>query len=165
MRSSSETFERVLAIDPSTRGFGFAVMEGPEQLVDWGVKGVKGDKNRESLKRTIQLIERYRPDVIVVEDCQHKSSRRSLRVRHLLKAILVLASRKKVRVRRVSRSAVKKTLSQDRAPTKHQIASEIAKRFPELAPRLPRARKAWMGEDDRMSIFDSVSLALTFLLS
>ena len=28
---------RVLAIDPSTRGFGFAVLEGLEKLVDWGV--------------------------------------------------------------------------------------------------------------------------------
>ena len=25
----------VLAIDPSTRGFGFAVFEGPNQLIDW----------------------------------------------------------------------------------------------------------------------------------
>jgi hypothetical protein len=37
----------------------------------------------------------------------------------------------------------------------------IAKRFPELAPRLPRFRKPWMSEDYRMSIFDAVAMALT----
>lgn len=165
MRYSSANIARVLAIDPSTRGFSFAVMEGPERLIDWGEKEVKGDKNRESLRRVTQLIERYHPDLIAVEDCQHKSSRRRLRVRQLLNAILRLASRRNVRVRKVSRSAIKKTLSQDRAPTKHKIASEIAKRFPELAPRLPPLPKPWMSEDNRMSTFDSVSLALTSLLS
>ena len=162
MRSSSATIKRVLAIDPSTRGLGFAVMEGPDQLIDWGIKVVKGDKNGESLKRVIQLIERYHPDVIVVEDYQHKRSRRTPRVRHLLKAISVFASSKKVRVRKVSRSAIKKALSQGSARTKHHIACQIAYRFPELAPRLPRVRKPWMSEDLRMSIFDSVALALTY---
>ena len=28
---------RILAIAPSTRGFGFAVLEGQDTLVDWGV--------------------------------------------------------------------------------------------------------------------------------
>ena len=36
---------RILAIAPSSRGFGFAVLEGQEKLVDWGVKSIKGDKN------------------------------------------------------------------------------------------------------------------------
>jgi hypothetical protein len=136
-------------------------MEGPERLIDWGTKGVRGDKNRESLKHVAQLIERYRPDVIVIEDCQHKSARRRVRVRHLVNAIALIASIRKLRVRRVSRSTIKKTFTQGGAAAKHQIASEIAKRFPELAPRLPPVRKPWMSEDNRMSIFDSVSLALT----
>lgn len=152
---------RVLALDPSTKGVGFAVMEGSEHLIDWGVKIVSRDKNRECLKQAEELIGLYRPDVLVIEDHEHKSSHRSLRVRILLKAILVLASKEKVKARRVSRSAVKKALSQYVAPTKRQIAIEIAKRFPELAPRLPRLRKPWMGEDERMSIFAAIALAET----
>ena len=162
MKSPSATLKRVLAIDPSPRGFGFAVMEGPERLIDWGTKGVRGDKNRESLKHVAQLIERYRPDVIVIEDCQHKSARRRVRVRQLVNAIVLIASIIKLRVRRVPRSTVKKTFTQHGAATKHQIASEIAKRFPELNPRLPPVRKPWMSENNSMSIFVSVSLALTY---
>jgi len=46
--------------------------------------------------------------------------------------------------------------------TAEAIAMAIAKRFPELAPRLPRFRKPWMSEDYRMSIFDAVGLGLAF---
>jgi hypothetical protein len=35
---------RVVAIDPATRGFGFAVLEGANRLIDWGVKETKTDK-------------------------------------------------------------------------------------------------------------------------
>ncbi len=30
--------ERVLAIDPNSRGFGFAVLEGGARLIDWGIR-------------------------------------------------------------------------------------------------------------------------------
>lgn len=37
------TLKRVLAIDPNSRGFGFAVLEGPDRLIDWGVVHVRAD--------------------------------------------------------------------------------------------------------------------------
>jgi hypothetical protein len=57
---------------------------------------------------------------------------------------------------------VKQAFSESGASTKHEIAVAIAKRFPELAPRLPRFRKPWMSEDYRMSIFDAVAFGVTF---
>ena len=57
---------RVLAIDPSTRGFGFAVLEGPNRLIDWGVKETKIDKNRRSLKLIDELVNDYQPYAMVV---------------------------------------------------------------------------------------------------
>ena len=35
---------RILAIAPSFRGFGYAVLEDNDTLVDWGVKTVQGNK-------------------------------------------------------------------------------------------------------------------------
>jgi RNase H-fold protein (predicted Holliday junction resolvase) len=55
---------RVLAIDPSTRGFGFAVLEGPNRLIDWGVKETKKNKNARTLKLIDELIDRYLPSVM-----------------------------------------------------------------------------------------------------
>jgi Holliday junction resolvasome RuvABC endonuclease subunit len=156
---------RVLAIDPSTRGFGFAVFEGPERLVDWGVRETKTDKKRRSLKLIAELIEQYQPSVIVVEDYEAKGSRRCQRVGELIKDISKLALKRKIRVRSFSRAKVNQAFSVSGASTKYEIALDIAKRFPELAPRLPRFRKPWMSEDYRMSIFDAVGFGLTFLHS
>jgi Holliday junction resolvasome RuvABC endonuclease subunit len=153
---------RVLAIDPTTKGFGFAVMEGPESLIDWGVKEVKDNKDACCLKQIANLIVHYEPDVIVVEDYAAKGCRRCQRVRLLIRDTFKLALEKKIKIHSVSRRAVRAAFSQFGAHTKHEIASAIVKRFPELAPRQPPYRKPWMSEDDRMSIFDAVALALTF---
>jgi Holliday junction resolvasome RuvABC endonuclease subunit len=155
---------RVLAIDPSTRGFGFAVLEGPNQLIDWGVKETKKNKNARSLKLIAGLIDRYQPSVVVVEDYTEKGSRRCRRIQELINDISKLAAKRKIRVRSFSRVKVKQAFSQSGAPNKYDIAVAITKRFAELAPRLPRFRKPWMSEDYRMSIFDAVALGLTFLL-
>jgi len=152
----------VLAIDPSTRGFGFAVLEGPNRLIDWGVKETKTDKNRRTLKIIAELIDQYEPSVIVLEDYAGKGSRRCLRVAELIDEISKLAVRRKVKVRSISRADLRQSFADSGARTKYEIATAIAKRFPELAPRLPRFRKPWMSEDYRMSIFDAVALALTF---
>jgi len=162
MNLSSRKEVRVLAIDPSTRGFGFAVLEGPSRLIDWGVKETRSNKNTKSLKLIADLIERYQPTAIIVEDIAGKGSRRCRRVGELINAISKLASKREIRVRSFSRAKVKQVLSESGASTKHESAVAIAKRFPELAPRVPRFRKPWMSEDYRMSIFDAVALALTF---
>jgi Holliday junction resolvasome RuvABC endonuclease subunit len=149
-----------LAIDPATRGFGFAVLEGPERLIDWGVKETKTDKKRRTLKLVGELIEWYRPNIIVLEDTGAQVSRRCNRVEELIEAIAKLAAQSNVKTRRVSKSEIREVFAECPAQTKHEIAIAIGKRFPELAPRVPPFRKPWMSEDYRMSIFDAVALAL-----
>ena len=152
---------RILAIAPSTRGFGFAILEGQDTLVDWGVKTVKGDKNVQSLAKVKKLIAHYQPGVLVLEDASAKNSRRSPRIRKLSQQIIKLAEARKMIVKLFSRDQVMKTFIADGQGTKHVLAEIIAKRFPEeLGSRLPPKRKPWMSEDSRMNIFDAVALAL-----
>jgi len=154
---------RVLALDPSSRGTGFAVLEGPELLIDWGVKApAKEDKNAHAIQQVAELAEFYSPDVIAVEDYAGKGSRRCLRIQQLLKTIGDLAVQSGFTSYSYSRSVVKKVFTQYGAFNKHQIAAAIASQFPELAPWMPPVRKCWMSEDYRMSIFDAVAFALTF---
>lgn len=150
---------RILAIAPSTRGFGFAVLEGQETLVDWGVKSVKGDKNAESLVKVKALIAHYQPGVLVLQDTKH--SRRSPRIRALSKRIISIAATRKVRVALFLREKVMQVFFADAQGTKYALAQILAKRFPEeLASRLPPKRRPWMSEDSRMDIFAAVALAL-----
>jgi Holliday junction resolvasome RuvABC endonuclease subunit len=167
MKYSSTKTLRVLAVDPSTEVFGFAVLEGQEQLVDFGLKKIRQgrDKNTECLRRISAMIDRYQPDIVVVEDYQAKGCRRRLRIRVLLRDIVLLASEAKIKPRKISRLSVQKAFAPSGALTRHQIATEIGKRFAELVPYAPGVRKPWMSQDERMSIFDAVAFALVFLYS
>ena len=153
---------RVLAFDASTRGFGFAVMEGPRSLIEWGARRSRGEKNPAALKQVARLLESYWPDVIAIEDCGDKHCRRSPRVRRLAMDIIKLAKTKGVKVRNLSRRRITAVLSQSGGLTKRQIATTIAEQFPELSPQLPPVRKPWKTEDHRMALFSAMALALTF---
>jgi Holliday junction resolvasome RuvABC endonuclease subunit len=153
---------RVLAIDPTSRGFGFVVLEGQRTLVDWGVKGARSNKKSETLRKVSELIMHYHPRVLVMEDCQASGSRRCKRVRHLLNDIRDLAAKEGLKCRSISSIAVKKVFLAFHAATKHEIARAIGTQLPELAAQLPRYRKPWMSEDYRMAFFDAAAFALAY---
>lgn len=156
---------RILALAPSTRGFGFAVFEGQETLLDWGVKSVQGDKNRRCLVKIEELIVHYRPEVLVLEDSSGKASRRSVRIRTLGRSILALAARLNVRVVLLAREQIHQVFFPEGEGTKHALAEMIAGRFPEeLGMRLPPKRKPWKSEDARMDLFAAVALAVALRL-
>ncbi len=154
--------ERVLALDPAPRGFGFAVLEGSESLIDWGFKATRARKRVQTLWKVRDLIGQYRPAVVVVEDVKGRGSRRCRRVQNLIDAIRSVASIHKVRAPTFSRSQIRRAFAPADAVTKHDIARTVARQFPELALLVPPRRRAWMSEDQRMHIFDAVSLALTY---
>src|SRR5216684_4038701 len=98
---------RVRAVDPTTGGFGFAVMEGADSLIDWGVKEATQDKNAACLKLVADLMNRYLPEVVVVENPIGRKSRRCERVRELIRNLLNLAVERRIRTRVYSRTEVK----------------------------------------------------------
>ncbi len=158
-------YPRVLAVAPSTRGFGFVIMEGRETLVHWGGKSAKGDKNAQSLVKLEAMINQFQPSVIVLENASAKGSRRSPRIRKLSQGIVALAEKRNVKAEMFSREEVRSAFFPGGGSTKQALAEILAKRFPEeLGSRLPPKRSAWMSEDSRMNIFDAVALALMLRL-
>jgi hypothetical protein len=159
-KRSTQKHACVLAIAPSTPGFGFAVLEDSQTLVDWGVKTVKGDKNAGCVEKAKEMIRLYEPDQLVLQDYEAEGSRRSERIRNLGKQLAALAALRKVRLVRYSRAQILQAILGDPNGTKHALAQALANRFPEeLGHRLPPKRRAWMSEDYRMAIFDAVALA------
>src|SRR2546423_1511634 len=65
--------ERILGVAPSTRGFGFAVLENGA-LIDWGIKSVTSEKNGQSLRKLENLVDHYRPGCIALSDYSPKQS-------------------------------------------------------------------------------------------
>jgi hypothetical protein len=160
MNDRRSTSELVLCVYPSAKGFGFAVFEGPRSLVDWGVKGVHGEKkNAQSIRKMRELLDFYRPDVLVTENYRGGGSRRGSRIRQLIDAITVLAAKERAAIASFSRAEVRDNFG---LTSKRRIAEAITRDFPELEPRLPPVRRIWMSEDARMNIFDAAALGMTF---
>ena len=161
MRTTESQFPRVLAIAPSNRGFGYAVLEGEATLVDWGLKTVRGDKNAACIAKADKLIADYKPEVIVLQDHSIKGSRRPLRIILLTQGIADLAPKYGVSVALFTRQRIDKVFFADGTGTRDERAKILAERFPEeLGFELPPKRRAWMREDPRMDIFDAVALAM-----
>ncbi len=153
---------RIIAVDPCLKGFGFAVLEGGTRLLDWGVARVWGTSEKEFVARVEDLLLRYRSKCLVLEDLDNvtRVSRRTRRVRVLEE----YGKRSRLQLLRVSRASVQ-SVFQNTGVTKREIALAISHLFPELGPHLPPVRKPWMSEDERMNVFDAVSLALTIIPS
>ena len=163
MKASSLENQRVLAVDPYDQGLGFAVLEGPEELIDWGLKHAENRSGGRYMEFLAKLVRRYEPDILITEDGARQGSSRRRETRLLLKRIRRFAKRHRVRVRTYSRAKVEDTFALIGASkNKHQIATAIADWFPELAARLPKPQKPWTGENRTMNVFDAVSFALTF---
>jgi len=121
----------------------------------------RADNHRAS--RAIEsLLEWFRPDVLALEDWNAADSRRCRRVEALLDQIASV-KQKRLQVRHITRRDLRTIGPPSQTNTKYGRACLIADHFPELRPFLPRFRKPWMPEDDRMAIFDAVGFALAYL--
>lgn len=154
----------VLSIFPSSRGFGFAVFRGTWTVLAYGTRGFKDRKNKNThcLQKVAELIQMYRPDVVVLENYRGKGSRRCPRIERLIRDIEVLARRKRITTCSYSRSVIRQCFSEFNAWTKQEIAEAIGDTFQEFKPLVPRPLKIWEKEHPRMSVFDAIALAFTY---
>jgi hypothetical protein len=153
----------VLAFYPTTHGFAFVLFEGPQSPFDWGVRELRGTrKNARTLKALKKLIDRYRPQALVIENTSRVRSRRVERIRRLHRMIRHLAKAEQVDAYRYTRSEVRARFASVGAIRKDEIAEAIATVIPAFAHRLPPKRKIWMSEDPRQSLFDAAALGLTY---
>jgi hypothetical protein len=153
----------VLAVAPTTKGLGYAVLEGVRTLVDRGVKTVKQPKNQRSIELMRGMLKLFEPDVVVLEDAAAEGSRRSPRVRSLIERIRELARDSGTEVVLPPRHEVLNTFFPRSKGTNYGVAVTLAKLLHEdLESKLPAKRKLWETEHYRMSYFEAIALAVTY---
>jgi hypothetical protein len=160
MKTTLANGRRVLALDVRPQRAGYAVFEGPNVLLDVGLTVFK---TRPDAKRRLTfLVDIYRPDVIVTRKLRHRSRRDHLETRFILHKAHRLAERTSATIAQIRETELRKYFGKFGAYTKHQIASFVAHKFPDLAYRLPPPRRVWQSERARMSIFDAVSCGVAY---
>jgi hypothetical protein len=153
--------KRVLAIDVRSRRFGFAVFEGPNQLLDWGVKNCRPRVNVvmiPAVKKFLTLLDDFTPSAIVI---RKRTTRKDARKTKMLRTIEAQAASRRIPIRFISREVVNRAFVGFES-NKYEVASALAQQFPSLVSRLPKKRKCWQSEDYEMSIFDAAALGIAY---
>lgn len=155
----------ILSIAPSVQGFGFAFFDGIWTPIDWGFKKTSKPKNEQTCLQVEALIERYSPDVLLIEDPLPEKPAvrwtRAPRVKTLLSDLEALGEKKNILVAKYTRGDIQECFAQFNAKSKYEIASAISQHLPEFTAQLPPRKKLWLPESNYITVFDAVSLIFT----
>jgi hypothetical protein len=149
----------VLAVHPTTCGFGWALFEGPLSPYDWGIASVRAGRNERLLKRFGRLLSRHHPSVVVFEEFEHAG--KADRIKSLCREMVHMARLHRADVAVYPQEAIRAGFQAIGANTRFEIAEVIARRIPMFAHRLPKKRKAWSSQDWRQCLFDAAAVAVT----
>lgn len=157
---------RVLAAHFRFQRFGFAVLQGPKRLLDWGVSAhvtkATSDPAATIRKRLASLFRIYAPSVLVLRGLSAQEGNRYSALNPLITSAKAEAATHSVEVDSVARPEIRQAFDRHEKPTKHEIAAQIAVAFPELGWKLPPRKHCWEREHHNMAIFDAVSLAVAY---
>jgi len=152
-----------LAIYLNSRGFAFVLFEGMLLPYDWALFELRGQRRlARSRCKMAGLLDRYQPDVLVIQDTGPDGTRRRSRLVTMNAALESMARQHGIPVFRYSRAEVYDTFASTGFSNKQALAGVIAKHLPAFERFVPPPRKPWKSEAARMGLFDAAALALVF---
>lgn len=155
--------KRILGISLRSQRLGFAIIEGSVDLIHWGM--VYYEKNEDArvaaaTRRVAALLERFAPSIVAIEKSRTAKALNPERVELLYRSIRREASHLSASTWLITRIKVREAFQDFGVRSKDEIASLLARMFPELQPSLPPKRKLWEPEHSSMPMFDAVALAV-----
>ncbi len=162
MNTLQEKSKIVFAIYPNAQGFGYVYMNGPRQLLDYGIVRINPICNFRILDKIKKSLDYFRPSVVALLDPDAKSSRTGFRIRSLIAKITEFANQENLQVAHISRDQIRDVFENFGVITKFEISQWLLTEFKELDSRRPRERKLWTSEDRNMGVFDALSLAMSW---
>ena len=148
---------RILGLASTTRGFGFAVTEGPRRLVASGLHRVPV-KTSKAVKAIDGVLRRAKPLFVAFD--REAALKKRRRGRLFADAVTKACDAHGVMILDIANSQIR-ALTERPRPTKLHIAEVVVRFFPELARSLPARRKPWQSEDDRIGLFMALAAAVT----
>ncbi|MEM7106504.1 MAG: hypothetical protein AAF502_25490 [Bacteroidota bacterium] len=158
----SEFLPKVLGLFPNTRGFGYALMESPSDLIAAKSTSLKSPSLEDCIQRIEDLFALLKPDIVVLRDPKARSYTGSSRITRIINRIVQLTKNRNAKVYFYSREQVRLVFAHHNALNKHEIACTIAENFKDIQAKVPEKRKLWMPEGYHMSTFDAIALVITY---
>jgi hypothetical protein len=157
--------KRLLALEIRSSKLGFAILEEPERLLDWGVRSFgeqEGSLKSTALDRIETLLHFHSPFAVVMRDRKYHGLAQVSRIRLIASEMSAVAKRNSAKFYVVSPAEVQKFFAPEGQTTKHDIATNLAKQFEELSWKLPHRRKAYQSESPAMIVFDALATGVAF---
>jgi hypothetical protein len=152
----------VMAIVPTTHGFGWAVFENPLSLVGHGIFTEYRNQRERCVEQADRLLGHYRPETVVFPKIDPNETRHGSRSHDLSKALKRIAKDQSADVVVLCRKAVLRVFAPEGANTRAEIATAVAARLPALYLRLPKPRRFDDGAAKSLAMYDAAALVLTF---
>ena len=150
----------VLAVQPTSHGFGWVLFERPMSLVNWGIASTHNDYATWCMARFEKLVDLYRPQVLVLETRPADKGFSKGRARLLSKAMQGFCANRDIEVHRYAYAEVTEALVAKPVEKRRAIVEAVAGIFPILRDRQPRPRRPWESEDGRRCLFDAAALGV-----
>lgn len=149
--------QRVLAFFVQPWRFGYAVLEGRENLLDWGskrfLKGPTAVRIPIGVKLA-RLLSKWKPDVIVLKTSQMGGAARKTNLIETQARFLGIP------VHFVHSRALNDAFPS--LANRHERAKSISASIPQLVGWLPKKPKTWQSEPYQMSVFDAVAVGIAY---
>jgi hypothetical protein len=153
----------ILALSFSTAGFGYAVFQGINEIVDWQVKKPEPEPSKMFMDQLRELVALFKPTVIVLRSCLDVTQWPcSAMTKQRIRKVTAYARKNGCAVYRYTREEVRKCFAYYGAKTKEEIARAIGKLYVEFERLVPSLRKAWQKQHYRMLYFDAIALGRTY---
>jgi len=151
----------IMALHATAHGFGFVVMSGPFSLIEWGTRRASKQKNATCLARLCELLDRYDPHTLVLQDPTRRP-RRSARIQRLYTAIAGVCHGRSIDLAVFSRADMKGCYATVGAKDWQDVAEAVARQLEPLRKLVPPRRRAWQCETRAMSVFAAAAIAMTY---
>lgn len=153
---------RIIALDLRPRRIGFAVMEGPRRLLDYGTVLSQLQGEGQAGEAIVSVFRLTLPSVIVAK--QERWDTLTTRPKGTLFAdrIRSYVVESNAELLLLDGRLLKKAFRDMGCQSKAEIVDFAARMFPELLWKAPPKRKAWQPEHSRQTLFDAVALGMIF---
>lgn len=161
MLMSTKLANRILAVEIRAARLGYAVLESPKYLRDFGAATFQSPRAIRS--RITRLLRLYQPSVLVLQGAGRRYPR-DMRIRKTIaRVVRNEAIKAGVSSIRISEQAFKSFFKLYACRDKYEVAALIATWFPELAWRVPPSTLSFYDPEPRqMLYFDSIALAVAY---
>jgi len=158
---STTPAHRILAVEIRAARLGYAVLETPKQLRDFGAAWF--DSPAAARARIIRLLGLYRPRVLVLRGASPRYPLNKRNRRPVARIAHNEARRLAIPVAHISELAFGSCFERYACRDKYDVAAVLAAAFPDLASRLPARPKFYDPEPRPILYFDSIALGIAYL--